>query len=151
MAIHSRRRAAGALFVVGTLTYAWFATGVRSFTPSAYVFVAVPSLGALLLYGVLGGFSPSRTDVTNYYRVRASSVSWQRAAPWLVVAALALALETIGLALGGRNVDVPTLSTTVDHLVVDHAGRYVLFVLWLAVGTNPLRRLYFLRHRTREW
>jgi hypothetical protein len=149
MAIQPRRRAAGALFAVGALCYAWFATGVRSFTPSAYVFVAVPSLGALLLYGVLGGFSPIRTEVTNYYRVRASLVSWQRAAPWLVAAVLALALESAGLALGGRSVDVPTLSTTVDHLVVDHGGRFVLFVLWLAVGANPLRRLFLVQHGTR--
>lgn len=150
MTFDTRRRTAGALFVVGALIYAWFATGVRPFSMSAYVFVAVPSFVALLIYGWLGGFSLRRTDVVNYYRVRAPSVSWRRAAPWIVVAALALVLELSGLALGGRSADVPTLSTTMDHLVIDHWGRFALFALWLGVGANPLRRLLLLQHGTHE-
>jgi hypothetical protein len=150
MPIDTRRRTEGVLIVVGALTYAWFATGVRSFSSSAYVFVAVPSFVVLLLYGMLGGFSLNRADVTNYYRVRSSLSSWRRVAPWIAVAALALVLELIGLALGGRNTNVPTLSTTMDHLVVVHWGRFVLFAIWLAVGANPLRRLFLLQHGWRQ-
>jgi hypothetical protein len=147
---NSRRRAEGALLVIGALAYAWFATSVRPFTASGYVFLAVPSLVALTSYALLGGFSSSRTDVTNYYRARSALTSWRGAAPWTVVAVLAVGLEVIGLALGGRSADVPTLSTTVDHLLVNHWGRCALFALWLAVGTNPLRRLYLLRRRTHQ-
>jgi hypothetical protein len=145
MTSNSRRRTAATLLVIAGLVYAWFATGVRSFSIPAYVVLVVPSLAALLFYGALGGFSPRRTDVTNYYRGRSPTTSWHRAAPWVVVAVLALALESVGLALGGRSVDAPTLSTTVDHLVVDHGGRFALLALWLAVGARPLRRLVLLR------
>lgn len=141
----TRRRTAATLLVIGGLVYAWVATGVRSFSTSAYVVLAVPSLAALLLNGALGGFSPHRTDVAIYYRARSSPMSWHRAAPWVAVTVLTLALESIGLALGGRSVEVPTLSTTVDHLVVDHGGRFALLALWLAVGASPLRRLLLLR------
>jgi hypothetical protein len=147
----ARRRAADALLVTGAVAYAWFATSAQSFSLSAYMFLAVPSAMALLFYGALGGFTPNRSEVTNYYRMRSVSITGHRAAPWLAVAALAIVLESVGLALDGRSVDVPTLSTTVDHLLVDHAGRFALYVLWLAAGANPLRRLLLLRRRTREW
>ena len=150
MTSDSRRRTAGALLMVGALVYAWFATGARSFSPSAYVFLAVPSAAALLLYGALGGFSPSHTEIAKYYRVRSSTMTWRRVAPWLVVAILAIALESVGLALGGRSSNVPTLSTTVDHLLVDHGGRFALYALWLAFGATPLRRLLRLRRGTHE-
>jgi hypothetical protein len=145
MTRNTLQRATSAPFVVAALVYAWLATGTRSFSPSAYVFLTVPSLIALLLYGALGGFSPGHSDITSYYRTRSSPMSWRRAAPWLVVAIFAIALESIGLALGGRSANVPTLSTTVDHLLVNHWGRFALFAVWLAVGASPLRRLHLLR------
>jgi hypothetical protein len=145
----TRSRGEAALLVICVLVYAWFATGVRSFSTSAYVVLAVPSLSALLFYGALGGFSLRRNAVTTYYRSRSSAVSWQSAAPWVIVAVLAIALEALGLAIGGRSADVPTLSTTVDHLVVDRGGRFALLVLWLAVGACPLRRLMLLRRSAR--
>jgi hypothetical protein len=146
----THRRAEATLTVLVALVYAWFASSVKSFSVPAYVLIAVPSLIALLLYGVLGGFSTSRGDVTNYYRTRSATTSWRRAAPWIVVAVLAVALESVGLALGGRSIDVPTLSTTVDHLLVDHWGRFLLFALWLAVGANPLRLLHLSRQTRHE-
>ncbi|HEY1761333.1 MAG TPA: hypothetical protein VGG17_01960 [Acidimicrobiales bacterium] len=147
---NSRQRATSALFAVVVLAYAWFATGSRSFSPSAYVLLAAPSLIALLLYGALGGFSPRRYDIANYYRMRSSHMSWRRAAPWLVAAILSVALESIALALGGRSASVPTLSTTVDHLLVNHGVRFVLFAVWLAVGASSPRRLVLLRRGVRE-
>jgi uncharacterized membrane protein len=151
MTSNTRRRASATLLVIGGLVYAWFASGVRSFSISAYVVLAVPSMVALLLYGALGGFSLRRVVVTNYYQARSSTMSWRSATPWVIVAGLALALESIGLALGGRSADVPTLSTTVDHLVVNHGGRFALLTLWLAVGASPIRRLLLLRRGAREW
>lgn len=136
-----RRRSVGALFAFGALGYAWFAASVTPFSVAAYAVLAGPSATALVLYGVLGGFSPSRVDVTSYYRKRSSSVSLAPVAPWLVVALGALALESIALALGGRSASVPTLSTTIDHVLTVRAGRFALYAIWLAVGANPLRRL----------
>ena len=150
MTSNIRRRSEVTLCTLIALAYAWFATGARPFTAPAYLLLAVPSFAALLAYGALGGFSPHRHEVANYYRARSRRASWRRTAPWTVVGLSALALESVGLALGGRSTGVPTLSTTIDHLLVAHWGRFVLFALWLAVGANPLRRLLLVQRRAHE-
>lgn len=128
------------VIVVGVVAYAWIATYAHPFTSRAYIVVAAPSLAGPLFYASLGGFS-KRTDIDNYYRSRSSSVTWRGVAPWIAVALFAVTLECAGLALGGRSPSVPTLSTTVDHLLVDQWERCVLFVAWVAAGATPLRRL----------
>ncbi|MGC2486306.1 MAG: hypothetical protein WA359_08695 [Acidimicrobiales bacterium] len=110
---------------------------MRPFTLSAYVLIALPALVALALYARVGGFRPARIDVTAYYRTHSS----HRVAAWVVILILALALESVGLALGGRSTSVPTLSTTLDHLLVEHWGRWLLFLAWLGVGARPIARL----------
>jgi len=50
-------------------------------------------------------------------------------------------LEGIGLLFGGRSPTVPTLSTTVDHLLSVHWGRFVLCGVWLSVGWCPVGSL----------
>ena len=110
---------------------------MRPFTASAYVLVAVPTLAALALYAGVGGFRPAREDITSYYRQRSS----RRVGAWAVVFVLALTLECVGLALGGHSKSVPTLSTTLDHLLVNHWGRWALFVAWLGLGGRPIARL----------
>lgn len=146
MTVDGRRRLWGALLSCAVIAYAWCATGVHAFSASAYVAVAVPSLVALVSYGVLGGFSTRRTDLARYYRTRARDSSWSSVAPWATIALLAVILESIGLALGGRSSTVPTLSTTLDHLLVDHWGRALLFIAWILVGASPLRRLILRGH-----
>lgn len=131
------------MLVVLAALYAWFATGVAPFTVSAYVLVAVPSLAVLTLYARDGAFTSKgshelRRDPALVATLRTNVV------PWLVVLALALGLEVFALALGGRSKPVPTLSTTLDHLLVTHWLRGVLFWLWLSVGVAPLR------HRARH-
>lgn len=145
----ARSRLALTVLALSAFALAWLATGVRAFSALAYVVVAVPALGALLAYAALGGFSPSNDEVTRHYRSRSAETTWQNTAPWIVLAALALILESVGLALGGRSPSVPTLSTTVDHLLVSHLGRWLLFVAWLAVGAGPLRRLGLVRRGPR--
>jgi hypothetical protein len=125
-----------------TIAYAWWLTAVAPFTWLSYTLIALPSLMAIGLYVVLGAYSPRRADIAVYYRSRSQNASLSSVTPWLVLLLGAVILETVGLALGGRSKAVPTLSTTVDHLLVTHEGRALLFVAWLLVGVAPLWRLW---------
>ncbi|MGB8179275.1 MAG: hypothetical protein WCF63_03835 [Acidimicrobiales bacterium] len=97
----------------------------------------MPVLVALVVYGALGGFSPRPDGITSYYRARGDST---RVLPWAAIFAVALGLEIAGLALGGRSKDVPTLSTTIDQVLVTHAGRWLLYLWWLWVGYRAIAR-----------
>lgn len=127
-----------ALGAVVAIAYAWWAAGVAAFSALAYVLLAVPSLTAIIAYASEGGFSLRRRDLAAHYRFRAEGATVETAAPWLAVLGAALALEVWGLALGGRSVEVPTLSTVVDHLLATHVERAALYVLWLAAGALPV-------------
>jgi|GEM_PF-1306730 len=117
-----------ALFCLVAVGFAWFVTGLRPFTESAYEAVfAVPAI--LLVVGVLR--TPAR-------RVRPAPLTWRSTAPWIAIAVSAACMEAAGLALGGRSVVVPTLSTVVDFSLRWHVVRFVLFCGWLKVGTGPL-------------
>jgi hypothetical protein len=105
------------------------------FSVAAYVALSAPAALALLLYGALGGFSASPGGVTSHYRRRGTSTG---VLPWAIVVVVALGLEVAGLALGGRSQDVPTLSTTVDHLLVTHEGRSLLYLWWLWIGASAI-------------
>ncbi|MGC8513115.1 MAG: hypothetical protein ACP5P1_08785 [Acidimicrobiales bacterium] len=117
-----------AAFALISAAYAWYATGLRPFTNSAYEAVfAAPAI--LLAFGLL---SPAGR------RTPRDSPTLRAVAPWVTLAVLAGCLEAIGLALGGRSPVVPTLSTVVDHALGWHASRFVLFIGWLKLGTGPL-------------
>jgi hypothetical protein len=128
------------------VAYSWFATGAEPFHVLSYVLVALPVIIVVGLYVTEGTFNDERSGVSHYYRSRSLGVSPSRSAPWLLVLLGAIVLEVVGLLLGGRSPHVPTLSTMVDHLLRTHGLRCVLFVLWLAVGVTPLRRLQRRRH-----
>lgn len=140
-----KRLAVAAALVIA---YSWWVTGVAPFTSLAYTLIALPSIAAVALYASMGAFSRHRADLSNYYQFRARHVSFSNAAPWLVVLVSAVALEAVGLSLGGRSPRVPTLSTTVDHLLEQHWERGVLFFVWLVVGATPLWRLW--QHQPRD-
>jgi hypothetical protein len=125
-----------------TIAYAWWLTAVAPFSWLSYTLIALPSLMAIGLYVVWGAYSPRRADIASYYRSRSQNASLSSVTPWLIVLLGAGVLETVGLALGGRSKAVPTLSTAVDHLLVTHEGRALLFVAWLLVGVAPLWRLW---------
>lgn len=136
--------------IVGGVTvaaYAWLATSARPFAPWAYAAVSVPVVVTLALYAVRGGFSDP--DATNYYRHRSLGTA-RGAAPWCGLFIVALALEIVGLALGGRSKDVPTLSTTVDHLLVAHWGRWLLFLWWFWVGARAVEGMSQRRREKRR-
>jgi hypothetical protein len=136
-----------AVLMLGAIAYAWWASGVTPFTTLAYVAVAVPAVLVVVTYASMGALSPRRLDVTRYYRARAGDAAFKGTVPWLTVLTLSLALEAVGLALGGRSHTVPTLSTMLDHLLVYHWSRWLVCLLWLGAGAWPLARL---ARRSRE-
>ena len=121
--------------------YAWMDAGVRPFSLLSYVLVAIPTVVILGSYCALGGSSARRVDVSSFYRRNARGASLRSVAPWLVVLAAVVALESVGLALGGRSPSVPTLSTTVDRLLVARWERWLLCVVWMLAGMTPVLRL----------
>jgi hypothetical protein len=135
------RRVAYVIVVVLVTVYAWLATGVAHFSALSYVVVAIPSLIVIGLFVFYGAGAGGEAGASHYYRRRSLGASLASLTPWLVVLGCAIALEIVGLALGGRSKSVPTLSTTVDHLLVTHWLRCLLFWAWLAVVALPLRRL----------
>jgi hypothetical protein len=135
------RRVAEVIVSALVVAYAWFATGVTPFHALSYVVVAIPVLVVAGLYVALRAFANGRSGVTHFYMTRSLGVSLGRLTPWLIVLVGAVTLEAVGLALGGRSARVPTLSTTVDHLLSTHGLRCVFFLAWILVGALPLRRL----------
>jgi hypothetical protein len=107
--------------------YAYLATAPRPFTDPAYLAVAVP----VVLLGIPAVLRRGP---------RRPRVHVARAWPWFALVALAVALESVGLALGGRSPSVPTLSTVVDHALAGHIVRAVLFCGWLALPAFALLR-----------
>ncbi len=117
----------------------WWVTGLRPFTITAYVAVGL-SVAPLVVVAVavrtrrLGHSIETPRDAT----ITPGSVF-----PWVVLGALGIGLEGLGLALGGRSAGVPTLSTVIDHALVWHGLRFVLFCGWLAAGWVPGLRWAF--------
>jgi len=113
------------------VAYGWWATGLEPFTATAYAAVAVSAVALVLVsYRV----APTGSAAGGERRDAAPRLAVGRLWPWLVLGALAVALEVVGLALGGRSPTVPTLSTFTDHALAWHGTRLALFLAWLAVG-----------------
>jgi len=118
---------------------AWLLTGTAPFTADAYVLVAILVLVTFVGSQRASFFSPrSREELARPNR--RGQLTALGIAPWAVLVTLAVALEAFGLALGGRSPSVPTLSTTVDHLLVDHESRFGLCLLWLVAWWAPALR-----------
>jgi hypothetical protein len=118
--------------------YAWFATGTHPFTARGYAAVSILVVVTVAFYVARGGFH--EPGATNYYRRRSLGTS-RTSTPWWGLFLAAFALEIVGLAHGGRSKDVPTLSTTVDHLLVAHWGRWLLFLWWTWIGARAAKGL----------
>jgi hypothetical protein len=102
------------------------------------VSLGAPAALIFLVYGALGGFSLAPEGISAYYRARGARTG---VLPWAAVFVVALGLEIAGLALGGHSQDVPTLSTVLDHLLVTHWGRWLLYLWWLWVGARTIAPL----------
>jgi hypothetical protein len=125
--------AGGAVLLVA---YGWWLSGVTAFTTASYLAVALPVVAVVAAAlvprpaGVGGG--PAR--VSGPEPPAAHRLTLAGTAPWLAVVAAAVALEVVGLALGGRSTVVPTLSTVVDRATNARFDRFVFCCAWLGLG-----------------
>lgn len=112
------------------VAYSWWAAGVRPFTSTADVAVAVP--GGLITLAAGWQLLRSRQAVPGRGRVQ-----WR---PW---AALVLALFVLEMFeyLESPRSSHPTMSSIADDIMGTHAGRAAMFVGWLLMGGWLLRRL----------
>lgn len=124
---------------VAVALYAWWATGVPPFTVRAYIAVGVPAL--LLVVVALATPASVGGKAISVRSLPGEDHEAQRTFPWVVLLVLAVSLEGLGLALGGRSRAVPTLSTVIDHALSHHVVRFVLFLAWLVAGWAPLWRM----------
>jgi hypothetical protein len=138
-----------ALGVLVLAAYAWESAGVRPFTATSYVLVAIPVVAFIAAYAWLGGLSRRDVEVNAYYQAESDGTTLSDVAPWLALVSAAIVLEIIGLALGGRSPRVPTLSTTTDNLLRSQWERSVICFIWLMIVAVPLSRLHRLKVRTR--
>jgi hypothetical protein len=122
--------------------YAWVVAGAAPFSANSYLLVAIASVALVVGYASIGGLSSHDPNASAYYEAKSGGASYATVTPWIVVLVAAVILEAIGLALGGRSSDVPTLSTMVDHLLEVRWERCLVCLTWLLVGWCPLLRLW---------
>jgi hypothetical protein len=141
----TRAALAGALLT----GYAWMTAGVAPFSAVSYVLVAIPVGAIVFSFAAWGGLTPHRQETRAYYQRKSAGESSSTVAPWIALLIAAVVLEVIGLLLGGRSTSVPTLSTTVDHLLAYRWERCLMCVAWLLTGIAPLIGMRHL-HRARD-
>src|SRR5271170_6413517 len=111
--------------------YAWVIAGATPFGTLSYWLVATPCAAFVVVYAWMGGLSPARVEVNEYFQRTARDTTLSNIAPWIALLGAAVALEAVGLLLCGQSASVPTLSTTVDHLLAVRWERWLLCVAWL--------------------
>lgn len=125
-----------------TAGYSWFSAGVSPFTVLSYVLVALPCSLFIIAYIRMGGLSTDHRDVSAPFQRKSDDTTLAAVAPWIALLSAAVVLEAVGLLLGGRSTNVPTLSSAVDHLLAFRWERCLLFMAWLFCGGLPLSRLW---------
>jgi hypothetical protein len=122
--------------------YAWVTAGAAPFSTLSYLLVATPCVAFVVLYVRMGGLSVDRVVLNEYFQRKARETTLSSVAPWTALLTAAVALEAVGLLLGGRSTNVPTLSTTVDHLLEVRWERCLLCLAWLFAGGFALFRFW---------
>ena len=89
---------------VTVAAYSWWATGLVSFTSTAYVAVGIPAAALATVAFTIG--SPRHVATASPPRRLPLSSVW----PWLALAGFTVGLEIVALALGGRSPSVHTTS-----------------------------------------
>ena len=132
--------------VVFMAGYAWVVAGAAPFKTLSCLLVATPCVVFVVAYVRMGGLSVDNSEVNEYFLRKSRGTTLLSVAPWIALLTAAVALETIGLLLGGRSADVPTLSTTVDHILAVRWERSLLCLTWLFAGGFALLRHWRLFH-----
>jgi hypothetical protein len=134
-----------AALVAVLIAYAWVTSGVAPFSAPSYFLVGIPCLVFVVICGLLGGLSNGRAAISADIRSRSGDSTLSTVAPWIALMAAVIVLEAIGLLLGGRSANVPTLSTTVDHLLSVRWERCLICLAWLLAGAFQLKQLRRIR------
>jgi hypothetical protein len=127
--VNGERRRVLALTALATATvWAWFASGVRTFTRPAEVLTFVPGFIVLVL--------------TLRPRAEPEVVTGRtgRRVPWVALAAAFTALELSELFSQPRSAH-PTLSSLTNTLLDTHPSRFIGYAVWLALGWLLVRDL----------
>ncbi|MGS0684544.1 hypothetical protein ACVBEQ_05205 [Nakamurella sp. GG22] len=116
---------------VMAVAYAAFAS---RFTPLTWpaMLATVPPAAGVFWIGVRTGTVRDAPAVV---------FDWSRLVPWVVVAALGIALEIVALVQSPRE-DFPTLSSLISPFAGDSTGWYRFggYLAWFALGTWLARR-----------
>jgi hypothetical protein len=140
----SRARTAAAWAAL--LAWAWWATGVRPFTWPARVALALPSLVVLgAAFRRRGGRPPLRVWLAGWRRLLGAPPP--RRPPGLLAGAVvwgalvaAIGAWELAALFGQPRPDHPTLSSISGPVLAVHPARFLVFLLWLALGRDLLRR-----------
>lgn len=112
--------------------WAWFASGVRTFTRPAEALTAVPALVVLLLT-IRPAAQKAGQGGQGRYR-------WWGVAAWLA-ALLAIVGWELTMLFSQPRKSHPTLSSILDSLLSTHPSRFLGYLLWLTFGWLLVRDL----------
>lgn len=114
--------------------WAWFASGVRTFTRPAEVLTFLPALAVLLLTLRPGARPhPVSHSTRNGYARRG-------VLPWVAAAAVLIGWELAELFSQPRGAH-PTLSSITNALLSTHPSRFIGYLAWLVLGWMLVRDL----------
>lgn len=128
------RRLALATAGIGALVWAWFGSGVRTFTRPAEVLTFLPGLAVLLLT-----LRPSASAAGIGTAALPPDRRWS-VLPWVVVLAAIVGWELVELFSKPRSLH-PTISSVMDSLLSTHPSRFVGYLVWLVLGWLLVRDL----------
>ncbi len=120
--------------------WAWFASGVRTFTRPAEVLTFVPGLLVLLLTVRFRVRSRSQRETANAMAGSDRGRGARRWLPWVGMAIAIGGLEMSELFSQPRQAH-PTLSSLTNTILEPHPSRFVGYALWLLAGWLLVRDL----------
>jgi hypothetical protein len=121
---------APAIAVVAVLVWAWFASGVRTFTRPAEVLTFIPAFAVLLLTL----WPRSRGTKRSAQRLRNDTPYNPRdLALWLVLLVAVIGWEMFQLFSKPRERH-PTISSLLNTVISTHPSRFAGYLLWLIAG-----------------
>ncbi len=133
--MNHRRRALLVTAGIGALLWAWFASGVRTFTRPAEVLTFLPGLAVLVLT-----LRPSASFVRPVEDGGVTPFRRWGVLPWLGVLIVTVGWELAELFSQPRHAH-PTISSLTNSLLSTHPSRFLGYLAWLAVGWLLVRDL----------